>query len=337
MSDFHVSVIIPVYNAATFIQYAVESALSQPETAEIILVEDHSLDQSWEICQRLAASHAEIHLFRHSDGGNHGAGATRNLGIEKSQYDYIAFLDADDYYLPGRFVAAKELFEADPDLEGVYEAVALHLEDEAGARRWEAANRPSNRLHTMSTRVAPEELFATLVRGTNGSFHLDGFTIKRDIIQKTGRMDDDLPLHQDSAFMIKAAAVSRLTAGRLDEPVAEWRIHDHNRFSAPRTTSEIYTLKLKYWYTLWQWSRSHLKQEFQQSLLDAMINEAKFRTRFNRPVPKKLYGIQQRIQLSLLLFYYPEVIKETIYWRAFLPKRSSSKPDNKQGNELEKQ
>jgi glycosyltransferase involved in cell wall biosynthesis len=337
MSDFHVSVIIPVYNAATFIQRAVESALLQLETAEIILVEDHSPDQSWDVCQRLAANHAEIHLFRHSDGRNHGAGATRNLGIEKCKYDYIAFLDADDYYLPGRFVVAKELFEADPDLEGVYEAVALHMENEDGVRRWEAANRPSKPLHTMNKRVASEDLFATLVGGRNGSFHLDGFTIKKNIIQRTGSMDDDLPLHQDSAFMIKAAAVSRLAAGRLDEPVAEWRIHDHNRFSAPRSTNEIYTLKLKYWYTLWKWSRSHLKQEFQQSLLDAMINEAKFRTRFNRPVSKKLYGIQQRIQLSLLLFYYPEVFKEKIYWRAFLPKRSSSKPDNQKGNELEKQ
>ena len=52
--EFKVSVIIPVYNAAPFVRQAVESALAQPETAEVVLVEDNSPDNSLEICQQLA-------------------------------------------------------------------------------------------------------------------------------------------------------------------------------------------------------------------------------------------------------------------------------------------
>src|SRR5664280_3837710 len=117
--DMQVSVVIPVYNAAKYVRQAVESALIQPEVAEIILVEDSSPDDSWEECQQIVAEHSTVHLYRHPGGRNCGAGATRNLAIRKSTCEFIAFLDADDYYLPNRFLVAKGLFEADPDLDGV--------------------------------------------------------------------------------------------------------------------------------------------------------------------------------------------------------------------------
>ncbi|GAF72464.1 unnamed protein product, partial [marine sediment metagenome] len=98
-----VSVIIPVYNAERFVREAVESALAQEETAEIILVEDGSPDNCWDICQLLAVQHAKITAIRHADRKNHGAGASRNLGIRNSHCEYVAFLDADDLYLPNRF------------------------------------------------------------------------------------------------------------------------------------------------------------------------------------------------------------------------------------------
>src|ERR1035437_7890425 len=105
--DMQVSVVIPVYNAAKFVRQAVESALLQPELAEIILVEDASTDDSLKECQKIAADHPIVHLYRHGGGKSCGAGATRNLAIRKSSCEYIAFLDADDYYLPSRFVVAK--------------------------------------------------------------------------------------------------------------------------------------------------------------------------------------------------------------------------------------
>ncbi len=98
-----VSIIIPVYNAAAYVREAVESALIQPETGEILLIEDNSPDDSLRICQELAAKYDKVKLLRHPNGENRGPGASRNLGMRNARSPILAFLDADDYYLPGRF------------------------------------------------------------------------------------------------------------------------------------------------------------------------------------------------------------------------------------------
>ena len=71
-----VSVIIPVYNAENFVSQAVESCLMQPETGEIILVEDASPDKSLEVYEKLESKYRKVRLFRKNDRQNVGAGAS---------------------------------------------------------------------------------------------------------------------------------------------------------------------------------------------------------------------------------------------------------------------
>lgn len=106
-----ISVIIPVYNAAEFLEKAVKSAAYFDEVKEIILAEDQSTDHSLEICRRLVSEIPKVKLFQHPNGENRGAGASRNLGIDHATSDFIAFLDADDYYLPNRFDAEKTFLQ----------------------------------------------------------------------------------------------------------------------------------------------------------------------------------------------------------------------------------
>lgn len=314
---FRASVTIPVYNAAPYLMEAVESALSQPETAEIILVEDHSSDNSLEICQQLAARNNMIRLYRHDDGKNHGCSASRNLAIRNSVCEYIAFLDADDYFLPGRFVTARQMFEAEPELDGVYEAIEMHVEDEVSLERWKTAGRAPTRLHTISQRISPENLFIELVAGK--SFSIDGLIIRRRALDKCGYLNESLPLHGDDIFFIMLAATARLAPGSLDVPVARWRVHGQNRISAPRPQRDVYQLRIKFWNILWEWSRSRLEPERQQLLLRALLNDARLRKRFSRSFPKKFTGLIQRMQLLLLPSIVPTVLLEPTYWRSFFP------------------
>jgi glycosyltransferase involved in cell wall biosynthesis len=316
--DMQVSVIIPVFNAGRFVRQAVESALAQPETAEVILVEDGSPDNSLEVCQQLAAEYPAVHLYRHPDGKNHGAGATRNLAIRNSTCEYIAFLDADDYFLPGRFTVACQLFESHAEIDGVYEAIGMHIENEAGAQRWSVAERSDAPMHTMNKKVPPEMLFETLVSARHGDFSIDGLVVKRSAIEKSGYMDEELPLHQDSALIYKLAGVARLVPGNLEQPVACWRVHDQNRISVPRPLSARYKLRLKFWFSLWTWSRSHLDPVRQVLLLRALVDDARYRSRFDMPFPKRLYGLQKRVQLLLLLLEHPALILQSPLWNALL-------------------
>jgi glycosyltransferase involved in cell wall biosynthesis len=94
-----VSVIMPVYNAEKYVGEAIESILNQTfQDFELILVEDHSTDQSFALIQKIKSN--KIKVLQTSE--NSGAAISRNLGITKAQGEYIAFLDADDWAYPTR-------------------------------------------------------------------------------------------------------------------------------------------------------------------------------------------------------------------------------------------
>ena len=124
-----ISVIIPVYNAEKYVEHSVLSAINQKHVNEILLIEDNSTDNSLDVCRKLSDKYINVQLLRHPNGENRGAGASRNLGIQTSKYDYVSFLDADDYMLPNRFNKTVEIFEKRSDADGVYEAVGYHFED----------------------------------------------------------------------------------------------------------------------------------------------------------------------------------------------------------------
>jgi glycosyltransferase involved in cell wall biosynthesis len=93
-----VSVIIPVYNAEKYIAATIESVLSQTyQNLEILIIDDGSPDKSIEVCQQFQDS--RIKIIRQANRGLPGA---RNTGIRHAQGDYIAFLDADDIWLPNK-------------------------------------------------------------------------------------------------------------------------------------------------------------------------------------------------------------------------------------------
>jgi glycosyltransferase involved in cell wall biosynthesis len=266
-----VSVIIPVYNAADFVVQAVESALLQPETGEVILVEDGSTDKSWDVCQQLAEKHNKVRLFSHPARENRGAGATRNLGMRNSSCEFIAFLDADDYYLPGRFQTARELFEIHPDCEGVYEAVGLDISDRLGQQRLMESKKSIKNLQTMTKRFEPENLWMFLISGEYGDFHLDGLVLRRNVLSRSGYMSEGLRLHQDTEFIIRLSVVARLMPGKLEEPVAMWRAHAHNRISAPRSVRRKYFDLMQFWMETYTWSSRYRHERVQKKVLERMI------------------------------------------------------------------
>ena len=161
-----ISVITPVYNAEKFVTQAVESALQFDEVYEVILVEDQSPDNALQVCTALAEKYDRVKLFQHPDKGNHGAGASRNLGLEKATGDFIAFLDADDYYLPNRFDAEKKLFK-NPEVEGVYGAIGVHYYSEKAKNQFYSLF--GDRLTTVYKNHPPKDVFSGQL-GMLGSF-----------------------------------------------------------------------------------------------------------------------------------------------------------------------
>jgi glycosyltransferase involved in cell wall biosynthesis len=97
-----VSIIIIFLNTENYLAEAVESVYSQTyKRWELLLVDDGSTDSSPEIARRYASEKpGQVHYLAHPGHRNRGKGASRNLGIRQAKGDYLAFLDADDLWLP---------------------------------------------------------------------------------------------------------------------------------------------------------------------------------------------------------------------------------------------
>ncbi|WP_292008797.1 glycosyltransferase family 2 protein, partial [Chryseobacterium sp.] len=227
-----ISTIIPVYNAEEYISKAVESALKFKEVHEVILIEDKSPDNALQVCQELAEKYDRVKLFQHPDKGNHGASASRNLGIEKATGDFISFLDADDYYCSNRFDAEKELFK-NSEVEGVYGALGVHYyTDEAKDQYYELFK---NNLTTIYKRHSPKDVFPgqLFMLGSFGLFSIDTLTIRRVSLLKKMKtlFKYHLRMHEDSEFLIRLSYYLDLYPGILDKAVAMRGVHKNNRIT----------------------------------------------------------------------------------------------------------
>lgn len=251
INNMEVSVIVPVYNAAEWLTDAVSSVVNQEYVHEVILSEDCSSDNSFAVCTALTKSNPKVRLVKHPDGKNHGAGATRNLGVLNAQCDFIAFLDADDICLPNRFNAPMSLLKQNPLVDGVYEAIGTMFQNQRAKNNWDAKD--WGELTTIRRVLKPEELFYFLVMWEAGHFSLDGLLIKKELFLKVGGFDEPLKLGEDSNFCMKAAALGILVPGRLDEPVALRRVHDSN--SIFRHKKDTLSHQFLGWRTMNEWAK----------------------------------------------------------------------------------
>lgn len=247
----NISVIIPVYNAALFVEKAVNSALQFDEVQEILLIEDKSSDNSLSVCQNLAEKNPKIKLFQHPDKGNHGAGATRNLGLEKATQEYIAFLDADDYWLPNRFEAEKEIFK-DSKIEGVFGAIGTEFLTEKGRAEFQEKFKDTT-LTTVKKNAEGEDVFLGLIdpsRKFGSFFSLIALTVRKSAIERVHlRFNENLRVHQDTDFIVKLSYHCYLKSGNITEAVAIRGVHDDNRITKIPGYSEIFYKNMYKLYT----------------------------------------------------------------------------------------
>src|SRR5437773_1814225 len=120
-----VSVIIIFWNADRFLKEAIESVFAQTYRAwELLLVDDGSNDGSTAIARSYAERDSQhVRYLEHPGHVNRGMSASRNLGIHHAQGQYIAFLDADDVWLPHILEEQVAILESHPTAVMVYGAL----------------------------------------------------------------------------------------------------------------------------------------------------------------------------------------------------------------------
>lgn len=123
-----VSIVIPAYNCARFIGETIKSILAQEgaQEIEVIVVNDGSTDDTGDVARSFGPP------VRVIDQPNSGVSSARNHGIRESKGDFIALVDADDYWLPNKLANQLAAFESHPDVDVVFSHFIHWFPDDAG-------------------------------------------------------------------------------------------------------------------------------------------------------------------------------------------------------------
>jgi glycosyltransferase involved in cell wall biosynthesis len=203
-----VSIVTPFLNPGPFLRDAVDSVLAQTYPHwELLLVDDGSTDASPALAQAFARAHpGRIRYLTHPGGANRGASASRNLGAAQARGDYIAFLDADDVYLPDKLAAQVPLLDAHPEAGMLYAATEYwhswtgRPEDRARDWIWRRFGVPAN------ATVAPPRLLTTFLHDGGTVPCMGSVLARRSAIAEVGGWEDDFrQICTDQVFHAKMA------------------------------------------------------------------------------------------------------------------------------------
>lgn len=191
-----VSTIIPAYNAAAFVGKAIDSALAQDVPQQIIVVNDGSRDDTAVV---VAGYGSAVTLINQSNGG---VSAARNRGIAEATGEFVAFLDADDVWLPGKLPAQLKLFAELPEL-GTVICDEIHVTSDgevvrpsflASRRCFQDLPRRPARLAKPLTWLVAESFFPT-----------SGVLTRRDVLARAGGFDTKLSICEDRDLWLRLA------------------------------------------------------------------------------------------------------------------------------------
>ena len=214
-----ISVVIPCYNAERYVSATLSSVFAQDwPSLEVIVVDDGSADDSVRLIE---ASYPEARLVRQANGG---VASARNAGIGCATGEFIAFVDADDYWLPGKLRTQWELLQANPNARMAYgawvvwesseptpapgylatvDSIATQRDKWTGATGW----------------IYPELLLDCEVWTSTVIAH-------RSLFEEVGVFDTGLRIGEDYDLWLRASRVTEIL--RVDRPTALYRMHVSN-------------------------------------------------------------------------------------------------------------
>lgn len=210
-----VSVVIPAYNVRDHIGEAIRSVLIQNfEELEIIVVDDGSTDGTAEF---VAAEFPNVQLLCKENGG---AASARNLGMRKSLGEFIAFLDADDVWLPGKLRAQITYMQERPDVGLVCGGFSFWTADEAGVFPDPTSLYPGVGEVSAEPDHAGWGYHKLLI---SNFVWTSTVVMRRWLVDRIGQYDEKLRLGQDYDYWLRASRETEIH--RLGGVMALYRRH----------------------------------------------------------------------------------------------------------------
>lgn len=242
-----VSIILPTYNRANLLPRAIESILSQDyQNFEIILVDDGSTDDTSNILSNL--NHNRIIPIRIDH--NQGIGNARHTGVTQANGDFIAFLDSDDTWLPGKLSMQVEAFGAFPQVEFIF-GNYWNI-NQMQRTKLLGFSQTAKSMQRMKVKLLSEKLdlwqildgYVEAILDAN-FFATPTVMFRRDILNKVGNFNRTLNGSEDFEFWWRSALIGVVMAYTKHTLIERYKDKDSlTAQTIPFTTRRLITLDI---------------------------------------------------------------------------------------------
>ncbi len=208
-----VSVIIPTYNREKFIGEAIQSVLDQTfRNFEIVVVDDGSTDQTGDVVRAFTSK-----KVRYIYQPNRGRSAARNHALGLAKGRYIAFLDSDDLYMPGKLAMQVDYLHAHPETGMVY--TSAHCIDYSG-----------NPLGEKYLASVSGWIYTSIAFFRPVTITLPTVMAKRELFEKAGGFDENMHRFEDTDMWRRISKLARIDA--MPAFTCRLRTHKENSLAA---------------------------------------------------------------------------------------------------------
>jgi len=202
-----VSVIIPLFNGERYIAETLRTVFDQTfKDFEVIAVDDGSTDSTRDV----VAAFSHKHPVRYVWQPNQERARARNMGVDRAEGEYIAFLDQDDCWLPAKLERQIAAFESAPPQVGVVYARACYI-DQSGNR---LPFRYYKKLH--SGRITRKLILGNFVRPSS-------VVVRRECFERLGGFAEDTVPADDWDLWLRFSSAYEFLL--VEEPLVEYRVH----------------------------------------------------------------------------------------------------------------
>lgn len=217
-----VSVVIPTYDRGDLVKRAIRSVLSQSfDSIELLVIDDHSPTPVREHLENTDIETDQLTIHRHSE--NMGGNAARNTGIDLASGQYVAFLDDDDEWYEKKI--ERQVQAAESTGAGVVYT---------GIEQFSDGTTNATKTPNTSGDVTEELLTGNFI----GSF--SAVLVKKDVIERVGYPDDDLPSWQDWDYYLRLSEETTFQA--VPEPLVRRYSDAHEQISDDHSTKRDVTV-----------------------------------------------------------------------------------------------
>lgn len=293
-----VSVITIFYNAAAFMQEAIDSVLDQSYSNwELLLVDDGSSDSSTEIAKELASKFpAKVRYLEHHDHLNKGMSASRNLGINNALGEYICFLDADDMWKPNKLFEQVTIMLNNPEVKMLYGNTLFWWS-------WKNDSRKKDVLPGLGVKtgvINPPELIPKFLNITAAVPATCSIMCRKQLFNRIMFEDAFTGLYEDQAFYYKICLTEPVYVS--DSIWDKYRQHPSSACYIAGQNGELYLKRLEFLKWLWDFISSNdlgnktitraILQEFWRNHF-LCIYQNKFLLSIIRPLLKKFLRLER--------------------------------------------